>query len=250
MPAEKRLVIAAGRPLAQVPRALASLHAAHSVGEELLVKLSPKPSSRWGRERAEDLLIGAGFEVQSPALFRGQSAFAKVVRIESLPDAVGRGLKTLIVGLNPSPYSASSAIPYGRPGNRFWPAALGAGLVSKDRDPWHALSQHGVGFTDLVRRTTRRADEVSIEEFRTGLDRVERLMKWLKPKTACFVGLAAWRALVQRDAVAGIQSVRIGGIRVYLMPHTSGLNASARLEDLKGHMRNVRDLSEMGFTRK
>ena len=72
MPAKKRLVIAAGRPLAQVPRALASLHAAHSVGEELLVKLSPKPSSRWGRERAEDLLIGAGFEVQSSFLLGGR----------------------------------------------------------------------------------------------------------------------------------------------------------------------------------
>ena len=243
MPAEKRLVIAAGRPLAQVPRALARLHAAHSVGEGLLVKISPKTSSRWNRQRAEDLLIGAGFEIQRPVLFRGQSAFAKVGRIESLPDTVGRGLKTLVVGLNPSPYSASSAIPYGRPGNRFWPAALGAGLVSKDRDPWHALRHHGVGFTDLVRRTTRRAEEVSATEFKQGFERVKRLILWLKPKTACFVGLGAWRMLMQRDAVAGIQPVTLGVTLIYLMPHTSGLNASSRLEDLKKHFQIVRDLS-------
>ncbi|HBP85753.1 MAG TPA: mismatch-specific DNA-glycosylase, partial [Gammaproteobacteria bacterium] len=49
-----------------------------------------------------------------------------------MPDSVGPGMRVLIVGLNPSPYSADSGIPYGRPGNRFWPAALAAGLVSLD----------------------------------------------------------------------------------------------------------------------
>jgi len=167
-------------------------------------------------------------------------------RLQSLPDSVGSGMSILIVGLNPSPYSADSGIPYGRSGNRFWPAALGAGLVSVDRDPRHALSEHGVGFTDLVRRTTRRADEVSHSEFEEGFARVSRLVKWLKPTIVCFVGLGAWRAVVEKKAKPGLQDQRIGSSPVYVMPHTSGLNASCRLEDLTKHFVKVCKLTKAG----
>ena len=149
-------------------------------------------------------------------------------------------MQVLIVGLNPSPYSADSGIPYGRPGNRFWPAALAAGLVSRDRDVEHALGSHHVGFTDLVRRTTRRADEVTTMEYMTGFERICRLAEWLKPKAACFVGLSAWRLVADKKAGPGWQERPIGPSRVYVMPHTSGLNAHSRLEDLTEHLASVK----------
>ena len=164
----------------------------------------------------------------------------QIRRIQSLPDSVGPGMQVLIVGLNPSPYSADSGIPYGRPGNRFWPAALGVGLVSLDRDVEHALGSHHVGFTDLVRRTTRRADEVTTMEYRTGFKRICRLAEWLKPKAACFVGLSAWRLVADKRASPGWQERPIGPSRVYVMPHTSGLNAHSRLEDLTEHLASVK----------
>tara|TARA_Y100001934_G_C11980893_1_gene598568 strand:- start:167 stop:679 length:513 start_codon:yes stop_codon:yes gene_type:complete len=165
-----------------------------------------------------------------------------VERIRSLSDSVGSGLQVLIVGLNPSPYSADSGIPYGRPGNRFWPAALASGLVTTDRDVHHALSSHNLGFTDLVRRTTKRADEVSRGEFELGFGRVSRLIEWLTPGIVCFVGLSAWRTVVNRKAVPGLQTQQIGSSQVYVMPHTSGLNAHARLEDLTEHLATVKKL--------
>jgi|TARA_B100000315_G_scaffold56204_2_gene50441 TDG/mug DNA glycosylase family protein len=166
-----------------------------------------------------------------------------VERIQSLSDSVGAGMQVLIVGLNPSPYSADSGIPYGRPGNRFWPAALASGLVSTDRDVDHALSSHHLGFTDLVRRTTKRADEVSQGEFEAGFGRVSRLIEWLKPGIVCFVGLSAWRSVMNRKAVPGLQAELIGRSQVYVMPHTSGLNAHCRLEDLTGHLVKVKKLA-------
>ncbi len=39
------------------------------------------------------------------------------------------------------------------------------------------------------------------------------------------VGLAGWRAAVDRKAVAGVQPEPFGGRPVYVMPSTSGLNA-------------------------
>jgi TDG/mug DNA glycosylase family protein len=144
-------------------------------------------------------------------------------------------MKLLVVGLNPSPYSADTGIGYARPGNRFWPAVLQAGIASIDRDPRHALRHHGLGMTDLVRRTTRRADEVSIKEYQVGFARVARLAQWLAPSAVCFVGLGGWRKIVDAKAKAGVQASQVGCRPVYLMPHTSGLNAHCRLEDLAQH---------------
>ena len=93
--------------------------------------------------------------------------------------------------------------------------------------------------TDLVRRTTRRADQIDPEEFAGGFARVERLADWLKPKVCCFVGLGGWRIVVGRKAVAGPQNRRLGGRRVYVMPHTSGLNSHSRLSDLAAHLQAV-----------
>ena len=80
---------------------------------------------------------------------------------------------------------------FGRPGNRFWPAALDAGIATVNREPRHALAHHGMGMTDLVKRATPRADELTTDEYRTGLARVEQLCAWLRPEAVCFVGSLA-----------------------------------------------------------
>ena len=224
------------RPVTELPLALADLHLSLVPDDEVVVQLSVKPSTDWCRERVMDLVIGAGV-LPCGKIVKKLSGFElQLKRIRSLPDTVGPSMRVLIVGLNPSPYSADHGIGYGRPGNRFWPAALKAGLVSIDRDPRHALSCHGVGMTDLVRRTTARADQVERVEFEAGFERAQRLVTWLRPKVCCFVGLSGWRQVVNRKAVAGWQASSIGGSLVYVMPHTSGLNAHSRLEDLVGHL--------------
>ena len=239
--------IGSGKSVIYLPGHLARLHQSLPVGERIKARLSPRPSRAWSAQRAVDLVVGAGFVFDGKCVLRGGRATMTLERLQSLPDSVGPGMSILIVGLNPSPYSADSGIPYGRPGNRFWPAALGSGLVSVDRDPGHALSEHGVGFTDLVRRTTRRADEVSHSEFEEGFARVSRLVKWLKPAIVCFVGLSAFRAVVEKNAAPGLQDQPIGSSPVYVMPHTSGLNAHCRLEDLTKHFAKVRKLAKTGI---
>jgi TDG/mug DNA glycosylase family protein len=229
-----------GKSVLRLPASLALLHHVTAVGEQVKVRLAPNPSQAWTQDRARDLIVGAGFELAGSCSLNQGAALVRIRRIQSLPDSVGPGMRVLIVGLNPSPYSADSGIPYGRPGNRFWPAALAAGLVSLDRDVDHALVSHHVGFTDLVRRTTRRADEVTTLEYQTGFGRICRLAQWLKPKVTCFVGLSAWRLVADKKASPGWQERPIGPSRVYVMPHTSGLNAHSRLEDLTEHLASVK----------
>jgi len=157
-------------------------------------------------------------------------------RSRSLPDFVGPELRLLVCGLNPSLYAADAGVNYARPGNRFWPAALAAGVVSRDRDPWHAVRHDRVGLTDLVKRATTAAAELAPAEYTAGVARLERLCAWLRPAAVCMVGLAGWRAAVDRRARPGLQDAPFGGAPAYVMPSTSGLNAATRYADLVAHM--------------
>ncbi len=196
----------------------------------------------WSADRLGDVLVGAGFDVRSIDV-SGNWLTAHATRARTLPDTVGPGMTLLVCGLNPSVYSADAGVGFARPGNRFWPAAIAAGLVTVDRDTRAALAA-GIGMTDLVKRATPRADELTRDEYRAGLARVERLVEWLQPGAVCFVGLAGWRAAVDRNAVAGEQPDDIGGRPAYVMPSTSGLNARTPPSELADHLRAAMSLAD------
>jgi TDG/mug DNA glycosylase family protein len=103
--------------------------------------------------------------------------------------------------------------------------------------------------TDLVKRATARADELSRDEYRAGLARVGRLVRWLQPGAVCFVGLAGWRNAVDRKAVPGAQPDGIGGRPVYVMPSTSGLNARVPAAELADHLRAAAALADRALSR-
>ena len=206
-----------------LPMHLATLHLTHQVGDLVEVELPDTP-------RLELIVEGAGFERA-----RSHRGRRRLRRLHTLPDRVGPDMRVLIVGLNPSPASAESGVGFHRPGNRFWPAATAAGLASVDRDPDHALEHCGMGMTDIVKRTTRRADGVSAVEFRRGMERIEALVGWLEPGVVVMVGLAGWRAGVDRRAGRGWQPDELAGRPVYVMPSTSGLNAHDTVETLTDH---------------
>lgn len=190
----------------------------------------------WEPEQLEPLLVGAGLVVEAITL-DGRWIDVHARRARSLPDTVGPGMRLLVCGLNPSLYAADAGVGFARPGNRFWPAAIAAGLVTRGRDPLHALTQHGIGMTDLVKRATPRADALRSAEYRAGAARVESLVRWLQPGAICFVGLAGWRVAVDRSAVPGVQPERFGRVPTYVMPSTSGVNAHSRFDDLVTHLR-------------
>jgi TDG/mug DNA glycosylase family protein len=251
----------------RVPLALADLHRSTTVGApvELVVfgdekgvglehgtfaddSFSGRRFSLWTEELLRDVVVGAGFEIEALAdessPLRTPQFAVRARRARTLADTVGPDMGVLMCGLNPSVYAADAGIGFARPGNRFWPAALAAGLVGRDRDPLHALLSHGLGMTDLVKRATTAASELSKDEYRAGLQRVTRLVEWLHPGVVCFNGLAGWRAAVDRKATPGPQDEPLAGATVYVMPSTSGLNAATPLADLVDHLQAVRDLGQ------
>jgi TDG/mug DNA glycosylase family protein len=238
----------------RLPLALAHLHWALSPGAPIRLGMfvgeyegSALPDddfpgrffAQWTPDALRDVVVGAGFDVSRCDSEDGRRLVVEAVRARSLPDTVGRDMRLLVCGLNPSLYAADAGVGFARPGNRFWPAARAAGLVTSARDPRAALRDHGIGMTDLVKRATVAAKELTRDEYRAGLARVERLAAWLKPGAVCFVGLDGWRAAVDRSARAGWQPDGVGGAPAYVMPSTSGLNARTSTAELTDHLRDA-----------
>jgi double-stranded uracil-DNA glycosylase len=247
----------------RLPLALAELHRATAVGSALDLTVlhgdgsersgegddRPWPRVTWWRPEAlVDVLVGSGFVVDEISVERTGAEqgrlVARATRARTLPDTVGPGMRLLVCGLNPSLYAADAGVAFARPGNRFWPAAQAAALITVDRTPDRALTDHGIGMTDLVKRATVAAAELTADEYRHGLARVERLLAWLQPGAVCFVGLAGWRAAVDRRARPGVQPSGLAGVPVYVMPSTSGLNARTPLTDLADHLRAAASLAD------
>lgn len=237
-------------PRPRVPLALAELHRAMRPGAPFDLQvlagdyegdalatddIGGRFFSCWAPDALADALVGAGFVVEALEV-DGDVVRTRGKRARSIADTVGPGMRLLVCGLNPSEHAADRGVGYTGPGNRFWPAALEAGLVTRDRDPLHALAVHGVGMTDLVKRATPASLALTAAEYRAGAQRVERLVRWLEPDAVCFVGMEGFRSAVDRRATPGTQPGRFGGRPAYVMPSTSGLNASVSRGQLAAHL--------------
>ncbi len=242
-------------PRAEVPMALWDLHRCLRLGAPVTLGLfagdqehGPVPDdefpgrrfSLWPEPLLRAVVEGAGFaDVQITARGKGRrgSFTVEATRGFALADTVGPGMRMLVVGLNPSVLTAERGIGFVRPGNRFWPAMLEAGLVATDRDPVAALVDHGIGMSNLALRPTRRADEVTAVEFRAGAARLELVCGWLRPEVVCVVGITGWRTAVGLPkATLGWQERQLGGRPTYVMPNPSGLNAHTNVADLASHL--------------
>jgi len=235
-----------------LPMALAEMHRALALDGALHVQVTSDRKQEneddrfpgrhftwWPAARLRDVVEGAGFVVDDFVDDGEEWIDVEATRARMLPDTVGPGMRTLIVGLNPSVYSADTGVGFARPGNRFWPAALASGLVTRTHDIFRALRVDGVGMTNLVRRATPRADELTAGEYRAGTERLQRLVAWLRPASVCFVGITGYRVAVDRHAQLGWQPDPFAGVPVYVMPNTSGLNAHAKPADFAEHLRAV-----------
>ena len=244
-------------PRTRLPVALRELHVSCALDAPVVLtvkrgdaELAELPDDSFGGRRFSqwepgpftDVVYGAGFEIDA-ARADDEWITVEARRGRLLPDTVAPGMRILIAGLNPSLYTADAGVGYARPGNRFWPAALASGLLTRDHDPVSALRDHRVGMTNLVLRATPRADQVSSAEYREGTARVVRLVEWLQPGVLCVVGITGWRIAVDKKATMGLQPEPLGGRPVYVMPNPSGLNAHSKPADYVRHFQELMTLA-------
>jgi double-stranded uracil-DNA glycosylase len=160
------------------------------------------------------------------------------MRQRTLPDFIAPGLDILSIGINPSLYSVERGFPFARPGNRFWPALNASGLVPAPLEPSRAaverlLRDHRIGFTDLVKRATARAADLTEEDYAEGARLLQAKLGRYAPAIAWFHGTSAYRLFLAHTGAprptiaAGLQPERFGPTRVFVTPNPSGANPRA-----------------------
>ena len=121
-----------------------------------------------------------------------------------------------------------------------------AGLITFDLDTSVGMTEDqrleftssGIGITNLVRRATVRASELTREELVAGGQRLTRLVAERKPKVVAVAGITAYRtALADKSATLGRQGS--SSPEIWVVPNPSGLNAHASTADLAEWFRMV-----------
>ena len=162
-------------------------------------------------------------------------------------------VRLLIVGVNPSPWTAAVNAPFARPGNRFWPSLHLAGVIesavgaSRGLSPAdeRMLAERGIGMTNLVSRPTARADELDDAELRRGGELAVERVRTMLPRAVAVVGITAFRKAfgAPRARVGKQDTSRITGwpegTMLWALPHPSGLNAHETVDSLAEHWRSV-----------
>lgn len=157
-----------------------------------------------------------------------------------LPGA-GQELRLLFVGINPGLWTAATQTHFAHPGNRFYPVLLRAGVLTRAVDPAAGMTdedrehlrERGIGITNLVRRATARADELTADELREGGERLLATIARTRPAVVAVAGITAYRqAFGVRKAQTGEQPEPVEGARLWVVPNPSGLNAHETVESL------------------
>ncbi|MDQ4109654.1 MAG: mismatch-specific DNA-glycosylase [Actinomycetota bacterium] len=155
----------------------------------------------------------------------------------SVPDllpADDQPLRLLFVGINPGLWTAATQTHFAHPLNRFYPAIFragittrpidaSAGMTAEDRDYFRS---RGIGFTNIVRRATAKASELTNAELKEGGAELFSLVARRKPTVVAIAGITAYRTAFNRPkAKQGLQPEPLAGAELWVVPNPSGLNA-------------------------
>jgi TDG/mug DNA glycosylase family protein len=154
---------------------------------------------------------------------------------KTVPDIIDCNLKVLFCGINPGLYTAAAGHHFARPGNRFWKALYESGFTNRLFSPYEDLQllDLQLGITNLVKRASNAASEVTEGEFQEGGKILISKVKTYRPEWVAFIGLGAYqKAFAKKKAKIGLQPVTLEKAKVWVLPSTSGLNANYKPDDL------------------
>lgn len=141
--------------------------------------------------------------------------------VETLADLVPPEPRAMVVGINPAPPSVAAGHYYqGRQGQRFFTRLRQSGLLPSESlgfedDDAVAI---GIGFTDIVKRPTATADEVTRAELRHGAGLLADKLSAASIPVLIFPFKAAAVALIGRFDGNGWLDQQLAHSRLFVMP--------------------------------
>uniref|UniRef100_A0A3Q3XPP0 G/T mismatch-specific thymine DNA glycosylase n=1 Tax=Mola mola TaxID=94237 RepID=A0A3Q3XPP0_MOLML len=175
------------------------------------------------------------------------------------------------IGINPGLLSAYRGHHYPNPGNHFWKCLFLSGLTDKQLNYLHDQSlpeTNGIGFTNMVERTTPGSKDLCSKEIREGGRQLLAKLQKYKPLIAAFNGKGIFCketfGVKAKNLEFGLQPYKIPQTETvcYLMPSSSPRCAQfpraqdkvhfyIKLKELRDQMRGQapsRDVQETDYT--
>ena len=162
---------------------------------------------------------------------------------ETLEDLLRDGLRAVCVGINPAPVSVRAGHYYqGRLGQAFFARLQTAGVLPRGRGGWQddEAFAAGVGFTDIVKRPTASAKELTAADYAHGQRLLEAKLDRYRPQLVIFTFKATARKVFGDFAGNGfVHGLRLATSDVFVMPgpYESALTVEPTLSSLAARMR-------------
>ncbi|MCL6601727.1 MAG: mismatch-specific DNA-glycosylase [Paenibacillus sp.] len=149
--------------------------------------------------------------------------------MDEVQDHLEQGLQVVFIGFNPSIRSGEIGHHYANPRNNFWRILHQSGLTPRlyDASEDGELLKLGYGFTNIVSRPTRGAEDITREEYLQGRELLRDKLEHYRPDIACFVGKGVYTEYSRRTKVDwGFQyhsEPVVDGVLEFVAPSSSGL---------------------------
>jgi len=162
---------------------------------------------------------------------------------DTLPDIPPRPGHVLLVGINPAPVSVAAGHYYqGRIGRRLWRRLERLGLL-EDPVPGRedeAFARAGHGLTDLVKRPTKSAAELGVEEYAAGIEELRRKVASWRPGLVLFPFKGAAQRLVGTPMSPG-PGPDFQGFPTFLLtgPYAPAADAERIDQELRSGLRSL-----------
>ncbi|XP_043943773.1 G/T mismatch-specific thymine DNA glycosylase isoform X1 [Protopterus annectens] len=144
------------------------------------------------------------------------------ILLKTLPDILVFNLDIVIIGINPGLMAAFKGHHYPGPGNHFWKCLFLSGLSESQLSHLddHTLPEkYGIGFTNMVERTTPGSKDLSSKEFREGGRILLQKLQKYKPRIAVFNGKCIYEIFSKE--VFGVKVKNFDfGLQPYKVPET------------------------------
>ncbi|WP_026693988.1 mismatch-specific DNA-glycosylase [Peribacillus kribbensis] len=164
--------------------------------------------------------------------------------MQPIPDHIEDGLQILFVGYNPSIRSGETGHHFANPNNRFWKLLFESGLTDRKyaTEEDGKLLDSGYGFTNIVARPTKAADEITKEEYMEGRRELKAKIRQYKPRIVCFVGKGVYLEYTGRKrAPWGFQETsEVPGVLDFVAPSSSGL-VRMKIDEIAGIYRELKN---------
>ncbi|BBY24691.1 G/U mismatch-specific DNA glycosylase [Mycobacterium stomatepiae] len=150
-------------------------------------------------------------------------------------DILAPGLDFVFCGMNPATTAAVDGHNFSNRSNRFWSVLHLAGFTDTRLRPEdeRRLLDYGCGITAVVSRPTRRASDVSTEEFRGARPEFEAKIQRYAPRAIAFLGKRALAAMTGVPKIDwGPYVPGFADTVAWVLPNPGGLNRGFTLDDL------------------